>query len=281
MNKVSFDYCGWDIGGAHLKFAGVSSDGELVVAKQLKCPLWLGIENMVQAIKQIKCEYALEQAEHAITMTGELCDNFENRTTGVHEIMSGITKELNPLSCLLYGLNNRWYPINEEVPWRDLASANWHASASFVGRKKKNAMVVDFGSTTVDVIPVAGGRVVSKGRDDFSRLKFRELVYTGMVRTPVSSIVRFLPFERELIPVVAESFANAADVYRMLDLLPESADLYPAMDGGGKSRADSARRLLRMIGRDFDNELATAETMAKHASESQLELVQEALLSVI
>ncbi len=280
MNKVSIDYCGWDIGGAHLKFAGVSVDGELIVTRQIKCPLWLGIDNLVEAIRQIKSDYALDHAEHAITMTGELCDNFKNRTTGVHEIITGISKELDPHSCLLYGLDNQWYQISKDVPWRELASANWHASASFVGRKKTNAIVVDFGSTTVDIIPVRNGRVLSKGRDDFDRLKYRELVYTGMVRTPVSSIVRFLPFEHELIPVVAESFSNAADVYRILDVLPESSDLYPAMDGGGKTQMDSARRLLRMIGRDYDEQLAAAQTMAKYVSECQLTLIQDALLTV-
>ena len=48
-----------------------------------------------------------------------------------------------------------------------------------------------------------------------------------------------------------ELFATSADLYRVLELLPEGADQHPAADGGPKTVEASARRLARMIGADL------------------------------
>jgi probable H4MPT-linked C1 transfer pathway protein len=52
---------------------------------------------------------------------------------------------------------------------------------------------------------------------------------------------------------MAEWFATAADVYRLIGQLPEGADQHPTADGGDKTVAASARRLARMIGRDAES----------------------------
>ena len=246
-------YCGWDIGGAHIKFAGLTGDGKLIAVEQQKCPLWLGVDHLCKVIDTVQRKFNLTKAVHAVTMTGELCDSFLDRQTGVECIANAISTKLDPSRVALYGLGNSWRELHDlEGAAADIASANWYASASFVAKYCSDAIVMDLGSTTLDIIPIVDSKIATKGRDDFSRLKYRELVYTGIVRTPLSSIVRALPFEGDMIPLAAECFATSADVYRSLNLLPEHADLYAAADGGEKSKQGSARRLFRMIGRDFN-----------------------------
>jgi probable H4MPT-linked C1 transfer pathway protein len=127
------------------------------------------------------------------------------------------------------------------------------ASATVVAARVPTALFIDIGSTTTDLLVVDGGRVRARGRDDAERLLAGELVYTGVVRTPVMALAERVPFAGEWVPVVAEQFATAADVHRLTGQLPEDADQHPAADGGEKSVAGSARRLARMIGRDVES----------------------------
>ena len=126
------------------------------------------------------------------------------------------------------------------------------ASAALVAARQPSAFLIDIGSTTTDLIPVHAGRVQARGKDDASRLVAGELVYTGVVRTPIMALVRRVPFAGKWNPVMAEYFATMADVYRLLGRLPEGADQHPAADGGEKTVEASARRLARMLGRDVD-----------------------------
>src|ERR1035437_10756958 len=65
----------------------------------------------------------------------------------------------------------------------DIASANWFASASVVGKAIGSALFMDMGSTTTDIVPVLDGAVAGRGYTDAERLTHGELVYTGLVRS--------------------------------------------------------------------------------------------------
>ena len=67
------------------------------------------------------------------------------------------------------------------------------------------------------------------------------------------AVARRIPFEGEWVQPMAEHFATMADVYRLIGYLPEHADQMPAADNAGKSKADSARRLARLLGRDVQS----------------------------
>src|SRR5205085_469250 len=98
----------------------------------------------------------------------------------------------------------------------EVAAANWMASATLVARTVPDALFIDVGSTTTDIIPIAGGEVAAAGRTDPARLRSGELVYTGCLRTPVCAIVRSVPQSGGRTRVASERFAIAADVYRWL-----------------------------------------------------------------
>jgi probable H4MPT-linked C1 transfer pathway protein len=133
-----------------------------------------------------------------------------------------------------------------------VASANWLATASLLAFYLDEGLLVDVGSTTTDIVPFASRRVLALGFTDYTRLRCGELVYAGVVRTPVMAMARQVPVGGAWVPLMAECFATAADVYRLLGLLPEYADKLPSADRGEKTSPASARRLARMVGSDLE-----------------------------
>ena len=63
------------------------------------------------------------------------------------------------------------------------SSANWHASAALIARYCREALLIDMGSTTTDIIPIVAGAVAARGYTDAERLATRELAYGGLVRS--------------------------------------------------------------------------------------------------
>jgi uncharacterized hydantoinase/oxoprolinase family protein len=76
---------GYDVGGAHLKVA-LAEDGRTIAARQIACPLWQGLDALDAAFAE--AAPLLARADrHAATMTGELCELFPDRPSGVTAIV--------------------------------------------------------------------------------------------------------------------------------------------------------------------------------------------------
>ncbi len=112
------------------------------------------------------------------------------------------------------------------------------------------ALLVDIGSTTADLIPIVEGRPAATGYSDAERLETGELVYTGVVRTPILAFATHAPWRGRRTALMAETFATAADIHRLTGDLPEGADQQHSADLKGKSLAETETRLARMVGRD-------------------------------
>ncbi|MEO8157326.1 MAG: hydantoinase/oxoprolinase family protein [Betaproteobacteria bacterium] len=273
---------GWDIGGAHLKAAAVDRRGRVVQVQQLPCPLWLGLEHLDHAIAVTLADLPAAGL-HAVTMTGELTDFFRNRDEGVKLILARFAKQVPADRTHVYaGPAGFLTPRNAAQNTGAVASANWGASAELVAGLLADALFVDVGSTTTDLVPIRDGVMRIRGFGDADRLACEELVYTGVVRTPVMALAQRIPFEGRWIPAMAEYFATMADVYRLTGELPEDADQLPAADNGGKSVRDSARRLARMIGRDLESApLAHWRQCARQLADLQLWQIQQACERVL
>ena len=153
----------------------------------------------------------------------------------------------------------------------DIASANWHASAALLALELRDALFIDIGSTTADLIPIVAGRVAALGYSDAERLASGELVYTGMTRSFVMALASRAPFRGAWTPLMNEYFASSADVHRILGDLPEGADKMATADGREKTVEASRARLARMIGREADEADASEwEGLAAWFAEAQI-----------
>src|SRR5438309_98323 len=133
---------GWDVGGAHLK-AARAEDGRIVAVVQEPCALWLGLDKLETALAAVTAQLGLA-ARHAATMTGELADVFESRAHGVAAIAAMLETKLGTVR--IYGGRSGFVPAAQAAGYvRDVASANWHASAALAAHFAADALFVDMG----------------------------------------------------------------------------------------------------------------------------------------
>jgi probable H4MPT-linked C1 transfer pathway protein len=241
---------GWDVGGAHVK-ASLLVDGRVRDVAQWPAPLWQGLTHLDAAIDTARARWPmLDQARHGVTMTAEMTDLFPHREAGVAGLVDRLAARLGPDTRFFAGAAD-WPTASEaSARWRDIASANWLATAHQVGARHRDALLVDIGSTTTDLIPVVDGQPRPQGRSDAARLASGELVYVGVVRTPLCALARQIAFGGRDRNVMNEFFATTADVFRLTGELDTAHDQHPTADGGDRSVAASCRRLARMIGMD-------------------------------
>src|SRR5207245_8480233 len=107
---------------------------------------------------------------HAATMTGEMVDLFADRAQGVAGIADRLAQCLGP-GLLLFDAAGSWRAPGEAGErWQEIASANWCATARLLAARTGDAVLVDIGSTTTDLIPLRGGRVATLATSDSDRL---------------------------------------------------------------------------------------------------------------
>ncbi|WP_298955688.1 hydantoinase/oxoprolinase family protein [uncultured Methylobacterium sp.] len=268
---------GWDLGGVHVKAALVAPDGRVAAAVQARCPLWEGLPALDAALADLPA-WTRAPARHAVTMTGELTDCFADRADGVAQLAGWAAAALAGSVAVYAGRAGFVAPEAAGAVHADVASANWHATAALAGRRLGGAgLLVDVGSTTADLIPVRAGGPAAEGYSDAERLETGELVYTGVVRTPLLALAATAPFRGRLTGLMAEVFATTADAYRLTGDLDPEADQQDTPDLKGKSIPESETRLARMIGRDrHEGEAADWARLAGWFAERQLRLLHDA-----
>lgn len=282
---MNTDIFGWDIGGAHLKVARLDASGNVSSVHQLACPLWRGVDELARSAAPLAGMLQVPGAEHAVTMTGELCDVFPTRADGVRAILTAFAELVGGDARIrVFGGHAGWVSPREAMSSGigSVASANWLALAADVAEQVGDGVLIDVGSTTTDVIPFSAGAARAEGHDDATRLASGELVYTGVVRTAVASVCTRVPFRGRWQPLAAETFATMADVHRLCGTLTEEHDLMETADGGAKDVPASARRLARMVGCDLTDPAGLAEMrqLAQYIARRQRETIGDALALV-
>jgi (4-(4-[2-(gamma-L-glutamylamino)ethyl]phenoxymethyl)furan-2-yl)methanamine synthase len=227
---------GLDIGGANLKAAHSSG-----VALLQPYALWKNPAGLPAALVQL-IQRLPPYDQLAVTMTGELCDCFESKRQGVSMILHALEALAEPSAIRIWCLEGRFLDLDSaHAAPLSVAAADWLALAAFAGRfaNRGPALLLDIGSTTTDIVPLCDGRPVPRGRSDPERLHCRELVYTGVSRTPVCVLLGAAG--------AAEFFATTKDVYLILGDLPEEDCDRDTADGRPATRAAAHGRLARMV----------------------------------
>lgn len=270
---------GWDLGGAHVKAVLLDANGQAVQAIQSACPLWRGMDLLRQSVDEILQAIRVPVARHVVTMTGELADIFSTRDEGVLRLSTYMIARFGAEKVRIYAGRHGFISqqaLAAHLP--DIASANWHASASFLADAAGEALLIDVGSTTSDLMVLHQGRVEISASSDAERMRQDALIYTGVIRTPVMAVVHRVPFAGDWQGVAAEHFATMADVYRLTGDLAEEVDMAETADGAGKTQEESARRLARMVGRDLtDADMLQWRRLAFAIKSRQLHQLQDAV----
>jgi probable H4MPT-linked C1 transfer pathway protein len=270
---------GWDVGGAYVKAAVVEEGASRRIVHTASRPfeIWRAKHALPDVLGALAAALPASDSV-AVTMTAELSDVFRRKREGVGFVLDAVeavsrgpVRVFTTAGLFVDTATARAHPL-------DAAASNWVATALLVGRYVPEALLVDIGSTTTDVIPVVGGRVAAVGRTDPERLLAGELVYTGALRTNVAAIVRRVPLRGRACPIASELFAVSGDVHVLLG--PLTADDYtcPTPDGRPPTPEFAAERLARVV--CADGEMLGAEevhAIAAAVAEAQVEEIAGAL----
>lgn len=271
---------GWDVGGAHLKAVQVNAAGHVIAVSQVYCPLWRGLAVLDQAVDQVLAEFSLAPLgiKHFVTMTAELADIFPDRHSGVVQITQLLQGKLSA-EMLFYAGYQTWLPPSlVQASTANIASMNWLASVELLAKNKSPALFVDIGSTTTDLALISHGKPQLMGFNDAMRLQTDELIYTGVVRTPLMALAQKIAFAGAKINLAAEHFATTADVYTLTGDLPAAENQAETADAGDKSMTACARRIARMVGRDAeDAPLTVWQDLAQAFKDIQLQQIKQAI----
>lgn len=239
-------------------------------------------EALTIVVRDVVAELAGEPAELvALTMTAELSDAFRTKREGVGFVLDAVEAAV-PGHVLAFTTGGELVSLAEaRARPLDVAAANWVASALAVGALHADALMLDVGSTTADVIPIAAGRVAARGRNDLDRLLAGELVYTGVLRTDLATIAPRVPIRGRWCPVASELFAISADVHLILGHLAPEAYTCPTPDGRAASLECARERVARLVCADVEQlEPGEVETIAAYLHAEQVRQIEAAARQV-
>ncbi|HUU78693.1 MAG TPA: hydantoinase/oxoprolinase family protein [candidate division Zixibacteria bacterium] len=250
---------GLDIGGANTKYALINTLGELITAGSEYFPFWKDVENYENYLLKLKNKLEAEfgNIEYvSFVTTAELADCFQTKKEGITAICNFVLKVFNEKlikSPQIYSTVGLFITANNASEnWLEVSASNWMVSAKYLGMKYPNSLMIDIGSTTADIIPIHNGEVVAQGRNDLERLISGELVYSGMLRTNVISIVQEIKLRGKIIPLSSELFATTGDVYLILEMISEEEFNVETADGKTANIKNAQARLARIICADVN-----------------------------
>jgi probable H4MPT-linked C1 transfer pathway protein len=210
-------------------------------------------------------------------MTGELCDCFRTKREGVDAILTAVQNVSRSRPVRVWSADGEFLTC-EKARWDYLkvASANWHALATFAGCyvPRGTTLLIDIGSTTTDLIPILDGAPWCQANTDPARMRLGELVYTGVKRTPATTVLGF--------GYAAELFATVQDAYLLLGRVPEEPGDTDTADGRPATRDYAHARLSRMVCGDPElTPPAETEDLAKRIADRHREFLAKKVEALI
>lgn len=278
---------GWDIGGANLKAARLVPGGP---ATTLSVPfeLWREPGALPQRLRAVAAQLGPAEC-HAVTMTAELADCFATKREGVAAVLAAVEAAFPDALLAVWGADGAFHsPAAVCQAPLSVAAANWAATATWIARtfpradRESAVLLVDVGSTTTDIVPIAGGAVRATGCTDPDRLLNGELVYTGALRTNCVAIVRRVPLWGRECPVASELFAVSGDVHVWLGHLDPAGYDVATPDGRSTGREECGARLARLV--CADREMLSAADLTAIAQTihlAQVRQIEQGLASVL
>lgn len=280
-------YCiGWDIGGANIKASLITMEDPDQVVLQVNeyFEMWHDFQELASTLTKIVNRLIpVDQVDTmAVTITAELADAFRTKVEGISFVVQSLEKAFPATSIYVLATDATFVPFQQAVAMAlKVSAANWVATASMVAQEVDNAIIMDMGSTTVDIIPICGGLIAAKGKTDPERLTFGELVYTGMLRNNVCSLVDRVPVEGKWLSVTSEYFVSTGDIHLLLEHISPQQFTSTTADGRPPSYPFSLERLARLVCADIN--MMSEESLlslARFVYEKQVQRITDNLLQV-
>jgi len=283
---------GWDVGGVNIKAARVEN-GRLAAVLGRPFELQKAPDALVPLLRELAAELGVladgrgaglsGPPIHAVTMTAELSQAFRTKREGVAFVLDALACAFPSASLHVFAVDGRFLsPAEARAHPLAVAAANWAATAALVARRHPDALLIDIGTTTTDIIPIAAGIVCSKGRTDPERLASGELVYTGALRTPVEAMASHVQMHGERVGVAAEGFALAGDVHVWRGDLQPVDYTVPTPDGRPATREYAGERLARAVCADREMlDEAEVTVIADALAEAQAARIVDAIRRVV
>ncbi|MFW9901734.1 MAG: hydantoinase/oxoprolinase family protein [Candidatus Thorarchaeota archaeon] len=278
---------GLDIGGANTKAALLNFKDEKIRESFSFIeyfPFWeKTIKEIPEMLKRVvkhlldNNDYKLEDVEYfAVTITAELSDAFQTKREGIHTILNALKTVFNVDKLKFITKNCEFVNYNKaKSDYSSIAAANWASTALYLGKYIPQCILIDAGSTTIDIIPILDSIPVPQGKDDVSRLINHELIYTGGLRATIPSITHHVPYKNRKVRVSFEKFALISDIHRILNNISEDEYINDTADNRSKSLENCYARLARII--CMDKETISTEHLdiiANFIYQKQLNLIK-------
>lgn len=262
---------GWDVGGVNTKVALVT-DGVAAAVRSRPYEIQRDPDALTSLLVALAREVAHTPVDaHAVTMTAELSQLFRTKRAGVACVLDAFEAAFPRTPIRVYTTAGTFVdPDTARQAPLTVAAANWVATGMLIGRTIPDAILIDIGTTTTDIVPIIHGTVAALGRTDPDRLRSGELVYLGAVRTPVEAIVHGVPLEGAPTGVSAEGFALAGDVHLWRGTLASADYASPTPDGRPATREYAGERLARIVCADREMlDDAAIDAIADAVAEAQ------------
>ena len=268
---------GLDVGGANTKAVWRNGRERRAVSRPFE--VWRDREALSAVLREVVAAVAPEPVDAvALTTTAELSDAFRTKREGVEFVLDAAEAALGDRPLLAFTTAGQLVSLaeaRERAP--EVAAANWLAAARAIAGVYPDALMVDVGSTTTDVVPIAGGRVAASGRTDLDRLLAGELVYTGALRTNLAAIAPRVPVRGSACPVASELFAISADVHLILGHLTPGVYTCATPDGRPATVEFARERVARLVCADAEQMAAEEiDAIATFVHGEQVRQIEEA-----
>ncbi len=272
---------GLDVGGANTKAVWRNGGERRAVSRPFE--VWRDREALVAVLREVAAGVAPAPVEAvALTTTAELSDAFRTKREGVGFVLDAAEAAFAGRPLLVFTTAGELVPLDEaRARAPEVAAANWLATTLAVAAVYPDALAIDVGSTTVDVVPIAAGRVVATGRTDLDRLLAGELVYTGALRTNLAAIAPRVPVRGGSCPVASELFAISADVHLILGHLAPGDYTCATPDGRPATVEFARERVARLVCADTEQMAAEEiDAMAAFLHAEQVRQIEAAVRRV-
>ncbi len=273
------NFSGLDIGGANIKLATIGGNH-----RQIPFPIWKDKTQLPIVLESIKATLPSDSIL-GVTMTAELADCFASKSEGVKFVAESVNHVFQDFQVLYYRTDGSMCDNETAIrDWRFVAASNWHANAwmVFQDTDDPSGFLVDVGSTTTDIIPVHNRQPVINGQSDIDRLTNGQLVYAGVGRTPLCSLLSEIEFANTSVSIAREFFATMSDALLWLGKTVTDETNRVTADGRPFTRVCAGQRLARMLCADMEElGFSKIDEIAKQAKASLQLKIERAIHQVV